>query len=209
MISASEALQNLKDGNRRYVSDVPRRDTFSNQVRRAELVDRQQPPAMILGCADSRVPTEIIFDQGPGDLFVIRVAGNIAAPSQVGSIEYAAERFGTRLVVVLGHEGCGAVRTTLETIARPVESLSPNLRSIVDRIRPSVESLMETDLRHDPVALVQQAVLANIRATVDSLRHGSAILGELIENEGLLVVGAHYSLATRAVEFLDEPSENN
>jgi carbonic anhydrase len=151
------------------------------------------------------VPAEIIFDQGLGDLFVIRVAGNIVAPSLVGSIEFAAARFGTRLVVVLGHTMCGAVVATLEELERPSEGRSPNLHSIVDRIRPAVETLLETDLRQNPEALLRQAIRANIRASVNHLRHGSQILERLIQAEGLLVVAAEYSLETGIVDFFDLP----
>ena len=172
--------------------------------RRAELAAGQQPFAIILGCSDSRVPAEMVFDQGLGDLFVIRVAGNIVAPSQVGSVEFAAERFETRLVVVLGHSRCGAILATLEELRRPTENQSRNLRAIVDRVRPSVEELLATDLRHDPEALVKEAVRANIRASVDHLRHGSQVIEQLIREEGLLVVGAEYSLETGVVELLDE-----
>ena len=148
-------------------------------------------------------PPEFVFDQGLGDLFVIRVAGNIVAPSQVGSVEYAAGQLGTRLVVVLGHSGCGAVAATLQELGRPTASRSPNLRAIVDRIRPSVEPLMETELRHDPDALARQAVRANIRASASQLRHGSAVLEGLIQRDGLLVVGAEYALETGVVDFFD------
>jgi len=197
-------LERLRAGNRRFVADVRGRSTLTGQERRDELVAGQEPFAVILGCSDSRVPAELIFDQGLGDLFVIRVAGNIVAPSQVGSVEFAAERFGTRLVVVVGHSMCGAVLATLEERDRSVESRSPNLRSIVDRIRPAVEGLMETDLRHDPDALMQHAVRANIRASVDHLRHGSQIIEQQIQTDGLLVVGAEYSLETGVVEILDD-----
>jgi len=144
-----------------------------------------------------------VFDQGLGDLFVIRVAGNIVAPSQVGSVEFAASRFGTRLVVVLGHSQCGAILATLEELQQPAENQSRNLRSIVDRVRPSVEALLKTELRHDLDALVRHAVRANVRVSVDHLRHGSEVLEQLIQNEGLLVVGAEYSLETGVVEFFD------
>jgi carbonic anhydrase len=153
------------------------------------------------------VPVEIIFDQGLGDLFVIRVAGNIVAPSQIGSVEFAAERFATRLVVVLGHSRCGAVLATLEELQRPTANQSRNLRSIVDRVRPSVEGLLETDLRHDPEAPVRRAVRANVRASVSHLRHGSQTIEELIQTDGLLVVGAEYSLETGVVDFLDGVQE--
>jgi len=202
MISAREALERLREGNRRFVTGA-RSDMLSSQARRSELAAGQEPFAIILGCSDSRVPAEIIFDQGLGDLFVIRVAGNIVASSQIGSVEYAAERFGTPLVVVLGHSQCGAVVATLEELMRPRENQSRNLRSIVDRIRPSVEVLLATDLKHDPDALVGQAVRSNVRVSANHLRHGSDILEQLIQRDGLLVVGAQYSLDTGAVEFFE------
>jgi carbonic anhydrase len=173
-------------------------------MRRNELTEGQEPFAIVLGCSDSRVPAEIVFDQGLGDLFVIRVAGNIVASSQVGSVEFAAERFGTRLVVVLGHSRCGAVLASLEELQQPTGQRSRNLRSIVDRIRPSVEALMATELRHDPDALVRQAVRANIRASANQLRHGSEILEELVRKTGLRIVGAEYSLETGVVDFFDD-----
>ena len=203
MISAQEALERLRDGNRLFVSEVRSRGTLTNQTRRSELAAGQEPFAIILGCSDSRVPAEIVFDQGLGDLFVIRVAGNIVAPSQVGSVEFAAERFGTRLVVVLGHSKCGAILATLEELGRPSEYQSRNLRSIVDRIRPSVEPLLGTDLGDHPDALVRQAVRANIRVSANHLRHGSEVLEQLIQKDGLLVVGAEYSLETGVVDFFD------
>ena len=203
MIPAREALQRLQDGNRRFVSNRGGCSTLTDPTRRTEVADAQEPFAIILGCSDSRVPAEIVFDQGLGDLFVIRVAGNIVAPSQVGSVEFAAERFHTRLVVVLGHSQCGAIVATLEELARPSESQSPNLHSIVDRIRPSVEELLATGHHGDHDALVGRAVRANIRASADHLRHGSEILEQLIRESGLLVVGAEYSLETGVVDFFD------
>ncbi len=200
MLTALEALERLREGNRRFASGVRSLETLASQARRQDLVAGQAPFAVILGCSDSRVPVEIIFDQGLGDLFVIRVAGNIVAPSHVGSVEFAAAEFGTRLVVVLGHSRCGAVTATVEQLRRPAENQSPNLRSIVDRIRPSVETLMETDLKGGTDELIRQAVRANVRASVDHLRHGSAILEDMIRTEGLLVVGAEYALETGAVE---------
>lgn len=182
-------------------------DAFVSHTRRAELAAGQQPFAIILGCSDSRVPAEIVFDQGLGDLFVIRVAGNIVAPSQVGSVEFAAARYGTRLVVVLGHSQCGAILATLEELRTPTENQSQNLRAIVDRVRPSIEGLLATDLRHDSDSLVKEAVRANIRASVDHLRHGSQVLEELIENDGLLVVGAEYSLERGVVDFFEGSPE--
>ena len=203
MISAQEALERLREGNRRFASDDGNRIALTGHERRTELAAGQEPFAIILGCSDSRVPAELVFDQGLGDLFVIRVAGNIVAPSQVGSVEFAAARYGTRLVVVLGHSSCGAILATLEEVRRRSEDQSRNLRTIVDRIRPWVEALLTTDLGHDEEALVRQAVRANIRASVDHLRHGSDVLEQLIQNEGLLVVGAEYSLETGVVDFFD------
>jgi carbonic anhydrase len=203
MISAQEALRRLRDGNRRFVSGAPANDAFANQSRRAALAEGQQPLAIVLGCSDSRVPAEIVFDQGLGDLFVIRVAGNVVAPSQVGSVEFAAERFGTPLVVVLGHSRCGAILATLEELVRPTQEQSRNLRSIVDRIRPSVEPLLATDVGHDPETLVRLAVRANVSASANHLRHGSEVLELLIQKGKLLVVGGEYSLETGLVEFFD------
>jgi carbonic anhydrase len=203
MVPAHEALQRLREGNLRFTSNEPGSDAFLSDARRSELAAGQQPFAIILGCSDSRVPAEIVFDQGLGDLFVIRVAGNIVAPSQVGSVEFAAARYESRLVVVLGHSQCGAVVATLEELRRPTENQSRNLAAIVDRIRPSVEGLLATDLRHDVDALVSQGVRANIRASVNHLRHGSEVLEQLIQDGGLRVVGAEYSLETGVVEFFD------
>jgi carbonic anhydrase len=203
MIPAREALDRLRDGNRRFALSRSESNASLTHDRRAEVAAGQQPFAIILGCSDSRVPAEIVFDQGLGDLFVIRVAGNIVAPSQVGSVEFAASRYASRLVVVLGHSQCGAILATLDELRKPTADQSPNLRSIVDRVRPSVEALLATDLRHDDIALVEQAVRANIRASVDHLRHGSQVLEQLIQEEGLVVVGAEYSLETGEVDFFD------
>src|SRR5579871_7005112 len=203
MVSAREALDMLREGNGRFVADVRSNVNLPSRARRVELAAGQAPFATILGCSDSRVPVEIVFDQGLGDLFVIRVAGNIVAPSQIGSVEFAAEQFGTRLVVVLGHSNCGAVQATLEQLKRPRENQSRNLRSIVDLVRPAVEGLIARGVGSDPQALVNEAVRANIKASVDRLRHGSEIIEHLIQNDGLLVVGAEYSLATGVVEFLE------
>jgi len=209
MMSAPEALARLREGNARFMSDVRGGDPITNRARRLALTSGQEPFAIVLGCADSRVPAEMVFDQGLGDLFVIRVAGNIVASSQVDSVEFAAARFGTRLVVVLGHSQCGAVIATLEQLQQPKDQRSRSLRAIVGRIRPSVEALLATDLREDPSALLEQAVRANIRASVNQLRHGSDVLERLIKQEELLVVGAEYSLETGVVCFfegLPEPS---
>ena len=203
MVPAQVALQRLRDGNLRFAANVRGPDAFVSHTRRVELAAYQEPFAIILGCSDSRVPAEIVFDQGLGDLFVIRVAGNIVAPSQVGSVEFAAERFHTRLVVVLGHTECGAIQATIEQLQQPRENQSRNLQAIVDRVRPSVEGLLNSGRGLDPAALVQQAVRANIRASANHLRHGSDVLEQLIHRDGLLVVGAEYSLETGIVDFFD------
>jgi carbonic anhydrase len=203
MLSALDSLERLREGNRRFVSGVRSLDAFMSQARRNDFVDGQAPFAVILGCSDSRVPVESVFDQGLGDLFVIRVAGNIVASSQIGSVEFAAERFGTRLVVVLGHTRCGAIQATLEELQRPTTRQSRNLRSIVNRIRPSVEGLLATELRHDRESLMRQAVRANVRVSASALRNGSEVLEQLTQKEGLRVVAAEYSLETGVVDFFE------
>ena len=203
MIPAREALQRLRDGNRRFVDDNRSSESLISPRRRAELTTGQEPFAAILGCSDSRVPVEIVFDQGLGDLFVIRVGGNIVAPSQVGSVEFAAERFKTRLVVVLGHSSCGVIQATLEQLSSPTEMRSRNVDSIVNRVRPAVEGLLETGLKYNYDSLVHHAVRANVRASANQLRHGSRVIEQLIQTEGLVVVGAEYSLETGVVDFFD------
>jgi carbonic anhydrase len=201
MIPARDALKALREGNHRFVTEQ-RRDDGDVTARRRALIAHQEPFAIILGCSDARVPAELVFDQGLGDLFVIRVAGNIVAPSQVGSVEFAAEAFGTRLVVVLGHTRCGAIHATLQQLARPWREQSRNLSSIVDRIRPAVEGLLEEPSR-DTAELEHRAMRANVRMSADHLRHGSQVLEGLIRTDGLLVVGAEYSVETGVVDFFD------
>ena len=203
MSTALSALERLREGNRRFVAGVRSLDTLVSQTRRGDFVAGQNPFAVILGCSDSRVPVEIVFDQGVGDLFVIRVAGNIVAPSQIGSVEFAARQFETRLVVVLGHTRCGAVQATLDELQQPTARQSRNFLSIADRIRPGIEGLLETDIRRNPEALMQQAVRTNVRVAASHLRHGSDLLEEMIRKEGLLVVGGEYSLETGVVDFFD------
>lgn len=202
MIPAEVALARLREGNQRFVSEQ-RKGGYSSQARRMQLTDGQEPFAIVLGCSDSRVPAEIVFDQGLGDLFVIRVAGNIVAPSQIGSVEFAAEQFHTRLVVVLGHSSCGAIGATLDELRRPTENQSPNLRSIVDRVRPAVEPLLADGAAVDADTLMHRAVRANVHASVTQLRHGSDILERLVRDDGLLIVGAEYSLETGEVDIFD------
>lgn len=201
--SALGSLQRLREGNTRYASNVRSLESMISHTRRGELAEGQHPTAIILGCSDSRVPAEVVFDQGLGDLFVIRVAGNIVAPSQIGSVEFAAARFGTRLVVVMGHSGCGAITASIEDIRNPSKQ-SKNIRSIVDRVRPSVQPLLEVGMPVlDQATLVHKAVRANVRASCNQLRHGSELLEQLAQDEGLLVVGAEYSLDTGHVDFFE------
>jgi carbonic anhydrase len=203
MITATDALARLRDGNRRFVTDQTAAPALSSHARRTALVDGQEPFAIVLGCSDSRVPAELVFDQGLGDLFVIRVAGNIVAPSQVGSVEFAAARYGTRLVVVMGHSQCGAVTATVEELLGRKSTQSKNLRSIVNRLRPPVETLLSGRRGTDVDELIGDAIRANVRASADHLRHGSELLEELVRTDGLLVVGAEYSLETGVVSFFD------
>ncbi len=203
IISGPEALRRLRDGNERYVSNVRSLDSLLSYMHRAELAAGQSPIAIILGCSDSRVPAEVVFDQGLGDLFVIRVAGNIVAPSQVGSVEFAASLFGSRLVVVLGHTECGAIKATVDELEGHPSPESSNLRFIVDSVRPAVEPLMKTRVAGEHDALMKAAGRANVEATANHLRRGSPLLEKLISEKGLLVVGAEYDLASGRVDFFD------
>ena len=202
MLTAQEALIRLQEGNQRFVEGKSTRNTNYTQ-RRNELVDGQTPFAIILGCSDSRVPTEIVFDQGLGDLFVIRIAGNIVAPSQIGSIEFAVETFQTPLVVVLGHTHCGAVAATLNQIRQPQASRSQHLRSIVECIRPAVEPLSEirTNLAYE--RLLERAIRSNVRMSVNQLQRGSSFLEEMYDSGSLWIVGAEYSLESGEVDFFE------
>ena len=202
MIPAREALERLREGNRRFVSE--RGESGSAAASRVrELAAGQEPFAVVLGCSDSRVPAEIVFDQGLGDLFVIRVAGNIAAPSQIGSVEFAAEKFGTRLVVVVGHSRCGAILAALDSGPPAAAEISPNLLSIVDHVRPSVEAVRQAEPGIDPDLLVARAVRANVRSAAADLRKGSSLIARLVAGGDMLVVGAEYSLETGVVDFFD------
>jgi carbonic anhydrase len=203
VISALEALQRLREGNRRFVEGMRDGVIHSDDVSRSVLLESQSPIAVVLGCSDSRVPVELVFNQGFGDLFVIRVAGNIVAPSQIGSIEFAAEKFGTKLVVVLGHTGCGAIEATLDQLKRATVERSRNLQGIVDRIRPAVAALMHTELRDNHDLLRKVAGRTNVSMSANFLRHGSVIIEQMIAEGELLVVGAEYSLETGVVDFFD------
>ena len=203
MVPAAEALQRLKTGNQRFAANARDASSLAKQAHRADLAKSQTPFAIVLGCADSRVPAEIVFDQGLGDLFVVRVAGNIVAPSLLGSIEFAAASFNVKLVVVLGHTRCGAIQATIDTLKQPSTKHSPSLQTIVNSIQPSVEPLLETDVAEDNDKLVEAAIRANIRASVSHLQQGSEVLEGLIANDDLRIVGAEYSLETGLVDFFD------
>ena len=203
MIAPADALKELREGNRRFVSGETDAESLARRSHRPDLVEGQAPFAIILACSDSRVPVEIVFDQGVGDLFVIRVAGNIAAPTQIGSVEYAAAVLGARLVVVLGHTNCGAVAATLDGLVGNASNPSPNLRAIVDRVRPAVEPVLAEHPGADTAAVVSAAIRANIRAAVERLSRDSQILQQRIEDDELIVVGAEYSIETGEVEFFD------
>ena len=205
MTGIKKALNRLYQGNRRFVAGQT--ESVSDPARRNELVSGQAPFAAVLSCSDSRIPVELVFDQGLGDLFVVRVAGNIVAPSQISSIEFAALKLDTRLVVVLGHSGCGAVTTALKAIIDPTSSTRGSFGPVVERVRSAIEPVVfgQRDLRLN--SLLPVAVRANVRASVAQLQSGSPVLQSLIRNEGLLVVGAEYSLETGAVTFLGEPPD--
>lgn len=203
-VSADEALSRLREGNGRFVDGDRCIDTYLSHTKLDGHLAGQSPFAVVLGCSDSRVPVEIIFDVGVGDLFVIRVAGNIVAPSLIGSVELAAEKFGARLVVVLGHTGCGAVDATIDALQDPLEDRSMHINSIVEYIRPSVETLLESGEEFSRDALMEQAIRLNVKTTVEGLRHGSDTLERLILDDGLRVIGAEYSLETGVVEVFDD-----
>ena len=200
MISAEDALLKLREGNRRFATGA----SVASRAHQADLSGGQAPFATVLACTDSRVPVELVFDQGFGDLFVIRVAGNVVAPSQVGSIEFAASQFGTKLVVILGHSNCGAVAATLRQLSLDQTHGSPNLRSIVDRVQPAVESVLDAHENGHEETLIKAAVRANIRASVEKLSHDSPLLEQLVGDGDLEIVGAEYSIETGKVEFLDQ-----
>ncbi|MEY2933184.1 MAG: hypothetical protein RL033_3933 [Pseudomonadota bacterium] len=200
--AALAALTRLREGNHRFIANVRGIDALLSQQRRADLAAHQAPFAIVLGCSDSRAPAEILFDQGLGDLFVIRVAGNIVAPSQIASVEFAAQRFDIPLVVLMGHTRCGAIEATLEAIAQPQDEPNP-LRSIVDRVRPAIEPLTLTELANDPVRLRQQCVRANVRSAANHLRHGSPAMERMVANGQVIVIGAEYDLESGIVDFFD------
>jgi carbonic anhydrase len=202
MIPAQEALQRLRDGNARFAAGKIDRGAFEHETRRKETLAGQSPFAIVLGCSDSRVSPEMVFDQGIGDLFVVRVAGNIAARSQVGSIEFAAQLFSVRLIVVLGHSRCGAIEAVVDEMRKPSVLQSDNLDFIVERLRPSVETVMAEGYGHDPDMLIAEVTRENVRRSVETLQDSSRIIEQLIAEENLMITGADYSLHTGVVDFL-------
>jgi carbonic anhydrase len=203
-VTAGEALRRLREGNARFVSGTPSVASLSSQMNREAHAAGQQPFAIILTCSDSRVPTEMIFDQGIGDLFVIRVAGNVVAPSLVGSVEFAAATFGTHLAVVMGHTSCGAVKATLDVLAGKTDLPSENIRDIVDRIRPAATAVVEASRGGD---VLPAAIRANVRTSVEHLRRGSRVLEEMVRKGEVTVVGAEYDLVSGVVDFFEVPPD--
>ena len=196
MIEAARALELLREGNGRFARERVKRSNLSEK-RREELAEGQEPFAVVLGCSDSRVPVESVFDQGLGDLFVVRVAGNILAATQAASIEFAVTNFGSQLVVVLGHTQCGAVKATADALS---ETVGESTNFIIKTLRPIVAPLV-AEHGHDEA--IDMAVMANVRSVAGSLRRDSAVLIDLIAAGKLLVVGAVYDLATGVVNFFD------
>ncbi len=200
-VQHAEALERLKQGNNRFTTNVRSIESLASQQQRESLVSGQSPFAIVLSCSDSRAPSELLFDCGLGDLFVVRVAGNVVAPSIVGSVEFAAATFGTELVVVMGHTRCGAVSATVDALRSGKAVLSENVRDIVERITPAVAELVRAGKGNDDV--IGPAIRANVRVSADHLRHGSRVLEERIRAGRLVVVGAEYSLETGKVDFFD------
>ena len=199
LIDANQALGRLRKGNERFVAGGLHEHAVK-QEQLHEIARDQHPFAIILGCSDSRVPAELVFDQGLGDLFVIRVAGNIVAPSQIGSVEFAAATFGTRLVVVLGHSNCGLIKACIQDLRSEPALASASLSTIVDRVKPCVAPLLQV-YSDDDDALIAAATRTNVLASVEQLSQGSEILHDMLERKELVIVGAHYSLETGEVEF--------
>ena len=195
------ALKKLVDGNKRYVEAIAGNAELSTPTNRQDVAAGQKPFAIIVGCSDSRVPAELVFHQGLGDLFVIRVAGNIVAPSQIGSVEFACQNFGTQLVVVLGHSHCGAVKATVEALTSGKNDFSPNVASIVDRVTPAVRPVVEGQQFSDQDDLVHQAMRANVEQSVNELQTRSSILQQMAERGDIKIIGAEYSIETGLVDF--------
>ncbi len=194
IVPLAEAISRLKDGNARYTNSKQQHPRQSIKER-AELTKSQHPFAIVIGCADSRVPPEIVFDQGLGDLFVLRVAGNVIDDHSLGSIEYAVDHLAVRLIVVLGHQSCGAVKAAKDTIAAKSEAPA-HIQSLVTAIQPAVEATLNGDL--------ETTVKANVKNVVQALRSSTPVLKSKVDSGEVRVIGAYYSLDTGAVSFLDE-----
>jgi len=193
-VAPAEAISRLKEGNRRYTGGNLQHPGQTTE-RRTELAKTQHPFAGIVSCSDSRVPPEIVFDQGLGDLFVVRVAGNVINDEGLGSVEYTVDHLGTRLILVLGHQSCGAVKAARETIAAKGKA-SGHIESLVTAIKPAVEATAKDDL--------ETTVKANVRNVVQALRSSTPILKAKVDSGEIQVIGGYYSLDTGAVTFLDE-----
>ncbi len=193
-------LERLKEGNRRFVEGAASESEITSAERREALAKGQSPSAVILGCADSRVPPELVFDRGLGELFVVRVAGNVAGNSQIGSVEFAVNHLGPRLVVVLGHSDCGAVKATLGAMEAKAGRLSRGLSAVVDRVRPSLESWVTPESREDESALMARAVRENVLHAVRRLERSLSDTGA---SDEVKIVGAQYDLASGVVEFFE------
>ncbi|MEW6380883.1 MAG: carbonic anhydrase [bacterium] len=193
-ITGDQALQILMTGNKQYVA-AKLAHPNSTPERRTELVKGQHPFAIILSCSDSRVPPEIVFDQGLGDLFVVRVAGNVVDDLALGSIEYAAEHLGVPLIMVLGHEKCGAVTATVEGGGKA----PGHIDAVVKAIKPAVEKVKD-----QPGDKVENATRANIDMVVEQLKTSKPVLAELVKDGKLMIVGARYDLDTGVVEVSKE-----
>lgn len=206
-ISSSEALTRLIEGNQRFVNNTVSVNSITHEQRRLQNINGQSPYAIILSCSDSRVPSEIVFDQGLGDLFIIRVAGNVVAPSIIGSIEFAASTFGTQLVVVMGHTNCGAVSAALDIEQNRKGVPSENIRDIINRILPSIKPIVRNSKINPQLSkeiILKECIQANTMASINEIRYGSKIIESLIENKKLAIVGAEYSLETGKVTFFED-----
>jgi carbonic anhydrase len=193
-VAPAEAISKLKDGNGRYTSgSLQHPDQTAD--RRTELANVQHPFAVIVSCSDSRVPPEIVFDQGLGDLFIVRVAGNVMNDEGLGSIEYAVDHLGSRLILVLGHQRCGAVDAAKQTIAAKGKAPG-HIQSLVTAIKPAVEATAKDDL--------DTTIKVNVKNVVQSLRSSTPILKTEVDSGKIQVVGGYYSLDTGAVTFLDD-----
>ena len=201
MMNPDKALQKLIEGNKRYIEGTADGAELTITTRRQDITDGQNPFAVILGCSDSRVPAELVFNRGLGDLFVIRVAGNIVAPSQIGSVEFACQHFGTRLVVVLGHSHCGAINATVDALTGGSGSLSPNVASIVDLVTPAVHPIVMSEQYADKDELIHEAMRANVEQSVNELQMRSSILRDMVNKDQIRIIGAEYSLETGVVDF--------